>query len=89
MANKHLVFHPVKLALAIAIVSTVCTFLIMVAGIFGVMGGFPLWNLLILDIYGAILTNNVWVNAILSSVYAGADCFVFTLLVAWLYNHLL
>jgi len=57
-----------------------------IAGIYGVMGGFPLFNALIADIYGTLGYTVSWLGVLLGAIYGFIDGFIFFGLMAWIYN---
>ena len=57
-----------------------------IAGIYGIMGGFPLFNGLIADIYGTLGYTVSWLGVLLGAIYGFIDGFIFFGLMAWLYN---
>ena len=89
MVEKYSKLNPLKLGLACAIITFVIVFFVSVAKIFGFMGGFPLWNMLLMDIYGTLYLGTAWADAILSSLYAAIDCFIISVVFVWIYNKLL
>lgn len=61
-------------------------FVMTIGGMYGVLGGFPLWNALFFDMYGAIGFRLSWMGAILGAIYAFIDGFVLGWLFAKIYN---
>lgn len=57
-----------------------------IAGIYGIMGGFPIFNALIADIYRTLGYSVSWLGALLGLIYGFIDGFVFFGLMAWFYN---
>jgi hypothetical protein len=89
MAEKFLKFHPVKFGLACGIVSAIFVFITTIAGIYSWLGGFPLWNALILDIYGSLGFDISWLGALLGALFAFIDGFILAIIFAWIYNKIL
>ena len=82
--------NPVKLALAVGIISAIVVGLsVMMA----VLGWFSAYSALcmawLIAIYGFIGFDVNWLGVLLGMIYSFADIFVFTFIVAWLYNKLL
>jgi hypothetical protein len=89
MANRFSKLSPLNLGLAGGIIFAIMTFLTTIAGIYGVMGGFPLYNALLHDIYGAIGFSVTWTGAILGAVYCFIDGFILIVAITWIYNKLI
>jgi hypothetical protein len=81
--------NPVKLGIACGIVSALVVAITTIAGIFGIMGGFPAWNGLIEDIYGSLGYSVSSLGVILGAIYAFIDGFIMTWVFALIYNKLL
>lgn len=60
--------------------------LLTISGIYGIMGGFQMWNMLIADMYGALGYSVSWTGVLLGAIYGFIDGFIFFGLMAWIYN---
>ncbi len=81
--------HAVKLGVAGGVVSALCVALTVVSGIYGLFGGFPMWNALIVDMYGTLGFSVSWVGVFLGAIYSFIDGFIMTWLAAVFYNWML
>ena len=89
IVQKFVKLHAVKFGLACGIVSGICIALTTLAGISGFLGGFPLWNALILDIYGRFGYSLSLPGVLIGAVYGFIDAFIATWVFALVYNKLL
>ena len=78
-----------KFGFALGKVCAVIVFLVTLAGFYKILGGFPMFNFLLIDAYGKLGFNISWGGAIIGAVYAFIDGLFFGALFAWLYNKVL
>ena len=81
--------HIWKFGLAGGKICALVVFLTTLAGLYNILGGFPMWNLFIFDIYGKLGFSISWGGAILGAIYSFIDGFILTVLFAWIYNRTL
>ena len=81
--------HVWKLGIAGGKVCALVVFLTTLAGLYNILGGLPMLNLFLLDIYGKLGFNLSWGGAILGAIYSFVDGFILTALFAWIYNRTL
>lgn len=84
--EKKLKLKVLDFALAGGKVCALMVALSTIAGIYGILGGFPLFNSLIADIYGNLGYSLSWKGVLLGAIYGFLDGFIFFGLMAWLYN---
>ena len=89
MANKFSKLSPLYLGLAGGLVLAAITLLMTLSGVYGWMGGFPLYNALIEDIYGSIGFSTSITGALLGLAYSFIDGFIVVYALAWIYNKLI
>jgi len=75
-----------KFALAGGIAAAICVIFTTIAGIYG---KFPMYNLIMLDLYGALGYSMTWTGVIFGAIYGFIDGFVFVGIFALIYNRLL
>ena len=78
--------NAMKFGLAGGILSAICVILATIAGIFGM---FPMYNSLIVDVYGVFGYSISGVGIVLGAVYGFVDGFVLVWIFALIYNKLL
>jgi len=76
----------VKFGLAGGILTALCVATTTLAGIYGWMGGFSMWNSIIIDIYGNLGYNITWAGLLLGAIYGFIDGFIATWIFALIYN---
>ena len=81
--------NPVKFGVACGIVSAFVVIITALAGVYEIMGGFPVWNAIIFDVYGMIGFRVSWLGALFGGMAAFLDGFVLGALFSWLYNKML
>lgn len=90
MAKKEaLKLNPVKFAFAAAILWASMFFFITVAGVYNILGGFPILIALMKGIYGGFGYSVTPLGSFIGFVYAFIDSFIITFIFAGLYNKLL
>jgi hypothetical protein len=81
--------HVWKFGLAGGKICALVVFITVLSGLYNVLGGFPMLNLFILDMYGRLGFSISWAGAIIGAVYAFVDGFILAALFAWVYNRAL
>lgn len=81
--------NAVKFGIAGGVITAICVIITTLAGIYGIMGGFTVWNGLIVDIYGTLGYSVSWLGVLLGAIYGFIDGFLATLIFALIYNKLL
>ena len=89
MVKKYSKLSPLYFGLAGGLILALITFLTTLAGIYGLMGGFPLYNALINDTYGGIGFSLTLTGVLLGPLYSFIDGFVIVFALAWIYNKLI
>jgi len=81
--------NPLKFGLAGGILTAVCVAITTFVGIFGLMGGFQLWNSIITDLYGTLGYSISIKGLLLGPIYRFIDGFIATWIFAAIYNKLI
>jgi hypothetical protein len=84
--NKNIKLNIFNFSLAGARLCALIVALITLAGIYNLLGGFPLLNSLLVDIYGKLGFSVSWLGVLLGAIYGFIDGFIFFGVFAWLYN---